>query len=986
MDGLLHIFKNGTTEPLIDRYWMSADGEPVRYENEDYVADADLTNVRVSVRKYEFVEQLMGDRYLTMTVESDCPIDWEKGDFCFCRGEQFWLMYIPTGKRRARKGTVGDAFVYENVKMQSIIGFLTTAFFQDYVSANSVRDLVFSYAGGFSFYVESMWDMADRLQANLDIAYPGKWMVEVREENESWRKQEVKVNDGTSIQAVLALVNSQFNQNYHVRTREAGYQVRTKTGWQSLEESKYVITIGGTQALMNPMLYYGKGNGLRSLTVNSDSSKVTLNRLHAYGSTKNLPYRYYNKHFKKLNPNGTPKYPAFWKNGVYMLDTAYIPALMLPYSDIENINCWHSVGDNFDVYVDREREEGEAIVEGMHKFDAETKYYDECKPSLECMTIDDSWVGVDAYLPGYKAEKMRVEAIVSKWYDEHYKGGITVIGEGPDGETLDYETINKYLQSFCYYNPSQSPQYTKMTTGETMYYGIAGERHYSQISFREFDKQAAYNDGVLNILKKKICDIVIKYLRKQNGIYKCIWAAGHNSHSLVMSFELKRKSMFTKEHMAYYYYYETYDGIDYVYQTKEWVKSGTYKIKSTVSSDFTQEDVAELNRLLSMSYIDNDLNVYETVALMTRYDSEMVSSIKNNTFEESGRLDKITGGSVMDDDNGREIFDNGISSDGNYGSGGNEDIEGNLMIDLIRVEIPQIGFCIEDWVIEQDAKLVMKTGMCAGREFTITRAVLKDVNDYSKGWVLGLVRTYDSEFNMLFPNRNYPIKPGDEYVITGINMPDIYVEAAERKLREYAIDFLRRNKEAEKQYVPELDNKWLYEHKDYADALATGKLFRFSDREEGDDSKDLGTGEVASMIKQLNIKYGGLIPEYSITLDDNAEPITIQTVVANEVAGIKNNVADTVIGVDFVRQNMLNKNNSSLESVNSDIEFNGKVSAKENNVDKERVNELTIDGIVKVDDFVGISTEGEFDIPNTGIKLVIRKGIVVGLINTADNG
>ena len=78
----------------------------------------------------------------------------------------------------------------------------------------------------------------------------------------------------------LALTNTTFGSNFIVRGRD--------------------VTIGTAGINVSSVFGYGKGNGLRSIKQSANNDSAIITRLRAFGSNKNIPYRWYNN---KINPS-----------------------------------------------------------------------------------------------------------------------------------------------------------------------------------------------------------------------------------------------------------------------------------------------------------------------------------------------------------------------------------------------------------------------------------------------------------------------------------------------------------------------------------------------------------------------------------------------------------------------------------------------------------------------------------------------------------
>lgn len=124
------------------------------------------------------------------------------------------------------------------------------------------------------------------------------------------------------------------------------------------------------------------------------------------------------------------------------------------------------------------------------------------------------------------------------------------------------------------------------------------------------------------------------------------------------------------------------------------------------------------------------------------------------------------------------------------------------------VRIPQIGFDIDDYADLGEGKTIsMKTGMCAGRDFEIKDAVYVASAD---AWDLTLYRAVDEDLNIMFPNADYGIAAGDQYVLLDIAMPEMYVTVASARLLAAAQKLLADISVEQPFFSPQIDAKVVY--------------------------------------------------------------------------------------------------------------------------------------------------------------------------------
>ena len=337
------------------------------------IRSKDGNRLRARVRQLTYNGEWMGDRYVEVTIKAAAPIAFAIGDTLVYRGETYELDYIPSAEKVSSKDSYGEAFVYEGIQFKSSIRELTDTQFCDYVENDNLTH--YTGLGTFSFYVQEMEDFARRIRANLDRRYgAGAWTVNVGP-NADIKDQSVSISSGTSVYNALSIVNTQFKLNFIIRGR--------------------VITIGpALQTIGEDTFRYGRGRGLKAIKQTTGADNAIITRLRAYGSTRNLPYRYYNKKY-----NDKAKYPELFDgSGNYLLESKYMPNLMLPYA------CWKN--RTFDAYIDADDATlgtgngttGKyGIKEGERIFNADDGDWHDIYPTIEDMTVAE----LKAADPGY---------------------------------------------------------------------------------------------------------------------------------------------------------------------------------------------------------------------------------------------------------------------------------------------------------------------------------------------------------------------------------------------------------------------------------------------------------------------------------------------------------------------------------------------------------------------------------------------------------
>ena len=226
---------------------------------------------KATVGSLEYNGEWMGESYVTVTVESPAPVNFEIGDYIIYRDERFEINYDPGKIKSAPRYEKGDAFKYENIKFNSLADELTRCDFLDIVLEDN--QIHFTGLPKFSFY-GGVQDLANRMQANLDRTYgKGTWSVVVSPEFQSDKEINISA-DSIKVQGALEIL---------VNDLETYYTIKDRT-----------ITIGAAGIPAGHLFKYGKGNGLYEIEQNAEADQAIVTRLRAYGSTRNLPHRYYN--------------------------------------------------------------------------------------------------------------------------------------------------------------------------------------------------------------------------------------------------------------------------------------------------------------------------------------------------------------------------------------------------------------------------------------------------------------------------------------------------------------------------------------------------------------------------------------------------------------------------------------------------------------------------------------------------------------------
>lgn len=266
-------------------------------------------NERCNIDSFEYQGEFMSVSKIVATIKAPAPIDFSKGDYILFRREKFSLKYTPAVSKVSRRNTYGEAFVYENIVFYAASDDLTRCDFLDVVKEDN--NIHYTSLPNFTFYAESVQELADRIQANLDRLYSGaeKWAVSVAEGTVSkphnFSCQNLKCWDA------LVLANTELDLNFVVNGRS--------------------IVIGSVGTSIEHEFQYGKGNGLLEVSSGTNEEAAIVTRLRAYGSTRNLPYRYYNKLYVDAGGNVSYKKDNPGEGFTNLIsESMYLPNLMPP--------------------------------------------------------------------------------------------------------------------------------------------------------------------------------------------------------------------------------------------------------------------------------------------------------------------------------------------------------------------------------------------------------------------------------------------------------------------------------------------------------------------------------------------------------------------------------------------------------------------------------------------------------------------------------
>lgn len=243
--------------------------------------------------------------------------------------------------------------------------------------------------------------------------------------------------------------------------------------------------------------------------------------------------------------------------------------------------------------------------------------------------------------------------------------------------------------------------------------------------------------------------------------------------------------------------------------------------------------------------------IFPSMKGMTKSEVDVDSWVWNTS---DGRLDKLLTTAVNEDNSA--ITGTGDTS---------ELTTGKINFKVI---VPNPGFDPMAQKGQEDVVLLMQSGMCQSRGFVILKSEAITDNEQVVAYNLTCVKAIDDEIDQVFPNFNYTINGGDEYVYTGLTFSgndlsnswlSVYIGAAEKRLLRAAALWLREHQT--EQYVYEItpDNVYLQKQKDndVDFEITEGDTISLS-------QDDLGDSE--EVVETVTVVYGKeAIPTYEIT-------------------------------------------------------------------------------------------------------------------------
>lgn len=840
----------------------------------DIICTDDHTKTRCTANRWKFQDTMMGEQFITFSITSETPIDFAVGDFCVFRGETYTLNYVPSVTQKARSRESQDAYTYDNVKLESFQEELTRCIMLDITptTGDYVAALGTNYTGSINFQLfcgevsangktlTAVCALAAKMQANLDRMFPtNRWkiLVDTTTTYKNTAGEDVLVThtddkalsfNNTTVAKALEEVHTTFDLDYSVRGRNIyiGYTLKDLTSDKESETFAFGYGKGyPTREDMN--------KGLFQLKRIANSQQKIVTRLRAMGSTKNMPYRYYNKKYNLSQ--------SLFPTNLQLPDTFATPSVKAANNALRDSSLRAVKGDTNDAYIDKNDDAehcSEGVREGCAVWDGSNSDLPEIYPTIEEATYgelrnamvqdQDGHTGSSAF-PNY-GNTERIDKLLAIGYkdsnrlvDDANKGnGIT-----PENDTSSkgiHRPASIGLKNLNY-NTSGYGDFTNLSNSSNLrpifagpevtlftIQGVSAGKYIMSPTYGAVYYSFRINSGNANLKVNVGYRITIKQKNLQTGNTTDI-ATYHSDFEPEVS---RDKGIIEVE-------------LPELPDVKNTSNTKVPEIKVTALSDitviFTPIAGVPMNM---MEFTDNFSLEYQ---------------VGNSRLDNTAPYAPEYNWSPLDD--------------------------GGAVSSTFHVFIQDMGFDLQASLTGDTPVLAMKSGRCVGREFEIGENIEKVTHNGKKGYMLTLKRATDSKLNTYYPSATDPIAAGDHFVLLNIIMPDVFIEAAEIRLLRAATEYLADNSETQFTWQPDIDDIYLQRNLDRCRAegreqdsiwwrLYAGLKFTFIARFASDDEdKEDALASASITIEQVSISMGeGLTPKVDLKLNDDIQQSTIQ--------------------------------------------------------------------------------------------------------------
>lgn len=784
----------------------------------------DGSGERCTCDSIEYSDKMMGESAVLVNVGSAYPIGFSVGDYIVYRGIRYVLDNLHNVEKVARAGSYGGAFNYQNVKFVGPDGMLSHVRFLDFVrddgSPSGNNSLHYSNSPKWSLFCERIEDFIERVQVNLDRVYDD-WKVEVCSTPFEYAHNVTISVDNISVLDALGMIDSQFKTCYRVTQREEGGKL-----WN-------VIVVGEELDLGSRMNVYK--SGLTKIERVVGDSPI-VNRLRVYGSTKNMPLKYYSKgNYRVIRID--PWTDASWGEGEDIL----VDSEELQVSDLD---------------VDLQKELG---VYGDSDISSVTRY-------------------IVKYLTpaGFPWDSYAEEGRKIKIQHEGVNVGRKI---GTFGWTILGSDVNASKRGFLmviYWRIGDNDEWVKCATRPLLMFGLPSKDvsqmqdywsstfllspsamnvdHLMLLSFLDYYAIDKFGNEV--VLNKR----TTTYLTDDSGnITAYVDADGATYTPVYVLDDAGNHLLDAKDHWM------VKQELDpYIEDSDSVAQYGVREGCVYFDTENEEEHITEIYPSLKGIRAEDAIAAGYDISLRLR-DNGLLDEIVRGTIGEPS----ISGIKEADEAYKNEywyITDDGMTTDK----------DGKVSPAHFYLDLKDLGFEIN---YTEDAVIHIEDGMCGGREFKFAnmsaypnrRAVIENGHRFYV-YRFRLERVYDEALGMYFPNKDYPIRSGDKFVLLGIEMPDMYIDAAASKLEAAGREYLNDHKTPDVLVNPTFDSIALRREYDFMGEksvywlIQAGTIIRFKDDDIGV-RVGTGDGEVKLYIESLTIREDGTnLPEVSVSL------------------------------------------------------------------------------------------------------------------------
>lgn len=832
------------------------------------------SQVRCMATEVTYSGTFMEVPHLDVTVVSAVPITFEIGDYIDYDydGIRYTLRSEPEVLKQSSAGSYGEAFRYTLI-FSHPLWELEHTMFMDIVPNDNIHH--FTSMPSVDTY-EDVYGIAGRIQANIDLVYPERWVISV-------------VGGLDPHSALLAALKEPKNFSVSNSTcLDALSEIYNlwKVSFITYSENGLMHVMIGraeTHSQTTDVFRYGKGEGALSITRTVANGDDIVTRLYVYGSTRNLNHRHYNDVYEYGLIDSMP-----WRMGgsqPVIGESMYIPNLMIPLSRWGHSSwvVWQDTSSDTDnmLFTAPSPKVGDYAYTSPNDASARCLItqvtYSVTSATQDTITIDSGKTYTRAIASQVQFHNVKTAYIDApqEYMDKYGVRAKAVYFDGSD----DYEEIY--------------PSVKEMTIGQIRAAMSEEEEYYPSKTIYTDDSQRV--DTVLECIDEDSDNSVFFF----EETLEIPW--------ITHPFEC------TADESSFRIFLTTLIAADYIlFKLPSEIRvslGGSIPLKYTamytlsfslnVSLRLTDDDYQSLRQFVSLHYIVEvhqvnkllgDETIYSCGVSKEGVSTHIIkdkSSYEDDTFEVIVRLkeysfyipaERATGMNaecklivtspqpmtiINPDGTIIELPDKIIKADIGYSSLA-------TIKDGVWFRVRQLGFDIMDYAgsaTEDDTpRISMTSGQCGGYEFEIKNTEYDPTTDT---WLIACSKYEDTTLKMSFPNDIYKINADasnpDTFVLLGITMPYVYINAAEQRLYDKACA-LELYKE---RYViePKIDSKVMAVE---GRVLQPGMWFAVED-------SDLGlTGEGSEafsiLVNELTIKdTAEALREFSVSLRNEKE-------------------------------------------------------------------------------------------------------------------